>query len=79
MIIDLEANPFGMNGGINAGELAIFVVKPNDIKSKVPEVHILKQRPGPYEFALHPRFLFSETPEQRAKRELGFPIEGVEP
>jgi hypothetical protein len=43
-------------------------------------VRVLKGRSTePYEFTLHPYFRFNETPEQRAKRELGFPIEGIEP
>ena len=81
MIIDLEANPFGVNGGIPAGQLMIFVVRPQDnvTKSKVPTVRILKERDTSKngDFTLHRPFLYNETPEQRVKRELGFLIEGA--
>lgn len=39
-------------------------------------IRILKQRPQvPYEFTIHPHFRFEDTPVDRARRELGFPIQ----
>lgn len=86
MIIDLESHPFGIaaRGGIPVGQLMIFAVRPQDnvTKSETPVVRVLKERNtgnNGNDFVLHHPFRYNETPEQRAKRELGFPIEGVEP